>query len=187
MTTLEVARIAANTWPRDLAVTMIAIAGAESNWNPAAGGDSPATLRRLGYYDSAEAARSFNCPPGDEYGPASWGLWQIFMPYHRDKLRALGAPADDPCRLAAWLKDPANNAAAADAILRSQGLEAWTTYRTGAWLRYKAEAEQATEDVLREQPRRSPSLALWWTVLPAAASLLLAGTYIYLKERQASG
>ena len=120
---LEVARLASQRWPVNLAILMTAIAGQESRWDPAARGD-----RRWGRW---------SCQ-----GYQSWGLWQIRMPIWRDVLIALGAPRD-PCQMAAWLMDPENNALAAAEVLRRQGLEAWTAYTSGAYQQFLGPAISA--------------------------------------------
>lgn len=126
-----------------LPVVMVAIAGGESGWRADAGGDTPRTLRNLGLTASAEKAKTFNCPLGSEDGPASWGLWQILMPVHRDKLGRLGAPTSDPCATAAWLKVPQNNTMAAKSIYDSQGLGAWSVYKNGAYRQHLQTARTA--------------------------------------------
>lgn len=55
------------------------------------------------------------------------GLWQINQPVHRK---------EHPQWTIAWLRNPANNAAAAKVILSSQGLKAWTAYTSGAYRSY---------------------------------------------------
>lgn len=180
MDVLGVARIAIELWPQSLAVTMTAVAGAESGWNPEAGGDTPRRLRELGHNYEAALAETYNCPLGSPDGPASWGLWQIFMPYHLEKIRRLGGPVGDPCQTAAWLKDPWNNARTANEVLLSQGLEAWATYRSGAWMRYEY-LEPAREAVAVLTERRESRLPL----VLAISGLVLLGGYIVLGSRAA--
>lgn len=83
----------------DLPTVMTAIAGAESDWRNDVAGD------RLGHL--------INCN-----GWESWGLWQIHMPSHAAMLRRFTG-ADDPCRWAQWLSEPANAARAADGVIGS--------------------------------------------------------------------
>jgi hypothetical protein len=150
-------RAALMFWEPDIAVTMLAIAGAESGgWKLDAAGDSPSILRSKGYPGSAATAKTYNCPLGTEDGYASWGLWQIFMPLHKSTLESLGAPKDDPCATAEWLKDPANNARAAFAVWQSQGFGAWTMYNNGEYDNYLAEAQQAVEETIIEAYIHSP-------------------------------
>lgn len=80
---------------------MVAIAGAESDWDPHAAGDP--------------GMRDPSCD-GVAHGRAvvaatSWGLWQIHN-VHADLLRA-ATGAEDACVWAEWLYDPVNNARAA--------------------------------------------------------------------------
>lgn len=89
------------------ASVMVAIAGAESGWNPEAIGDV-----------NLESTT---------WGP-SVGLWQIRSLHAQT---GTGGPRD-----ASRLKDPAFNAAAARSIFRDQGLSAWSTYSSGAYRRY---------------------------------------------------
>ncbi len=151
------AEVALDKWDQQTAITMVAIVGAESAWEPTIGGDTPRTLFEL-ESPFAEDALGYNCPLGNMDGPASWGLWQIFMPLHaqnrvNDKLvpsedsllGRLGAPIDDPCQTAAWLRDPVNNAQAAAAILELLGFQAWTAFVTGAFKNFLPEAEAAVQ------------------------------------------
>lgn len=101
-----------------LPVVMVAIAGAESGWDPTALGD---------YGDGGPT-----CPI---YGSAtSFGLWQI----HNVHAATIAARAgtSDPCQWIPWLFNPLNNAALAYSVYSTQGFGAWTTYTTGAWLGY---------------------------------------------------
>jgi hypothetical protein len=155
---LERAKIAASlilplVQDRETAVALTAIAGAESQWWPDALGDSPAMLEALGFPSTAAVARTFNCPLGSEEGPASVGLWQIFMPVWRPALRdQLQAPGVDPCELRNWLMDPHNNARAAAMVLREhRSLDAWTTYSRNLHLPYMPMAEQAVDFALRRR------------------------------------
>lgn len=97
------------------AAVMVAIAGAESGWNPAALGDV-----------SREDAT---------WGP-SVGLWQV----RSERAQyGTGGPRD-----ASRLTDPAFNAAAAYTIYRGQGLRAWSTYNSGAYRSYLGQAATAS-------------------------------------------
>ena len=150
------ARAALMFWEPDIAVTMVAIAGAESGWIPDAGGDSPSILRSLGYEESANKAKTYNCPLGTEHGYASWGLWQIFMPVHKSMLESLGAPKDDSCATADWLKDPANSARAAFTVWQIQGFGAWSVYNNGGYMSYLPDAQQAVDQAILEAYILSP-------------------------------
>lgn len=126
MSIQSAARAAIKQWGNtETALIMLAIAGAESSYNPTIAGD------RLG--------NPFNCN-----GYESFGLWQIHMPDHADLLVSLGAPSD-PCAMADWLKDPDNNAKAAAAILRRQGYTAWSTYKNGTYGHFLDAARQAIQ------------------------------------------
>lgn len=139
---LVAARAALSVWDIPTAIAMTAIAGAESGWNPGAGGDSPQILTDLGYYESADQAQSWNCPAGSYQGYASWGLWQIFMPVHRAMLVSLGAP-NNPCGMADWLRVPGNNARAASRVLQGQGFTAWSVYKWDLYQKHVTNAGSA--------------------------------------------
>jgi parallel beta-helix repeat protein len=102
-------------WTVEDAVIMTAIAGGESGWNPNVAFDE-------GDY------------PFNYMGYDSWGLWQIFMDVHKDKLGELGAPIDDPSLTAKWLLDPNNNVKAAYAVweeadrIWGDGFRPWSVY-----------------------------------------------------------
>jgi hypothetical protein len=113
----------AGTYP--LPVVMVAIAGAESGWNPDALGDY-----------------GLGGPTCPTYGSAtSFGLWQIHN-VHAAYIAAQAGSAD-PCVWIPWLFDPAHNAAVAASIYRSQGLAAWTTYTNGQYQAFLTAAQQA--------------------------------------------
>lgn len=65
------------------------------------------------------------------------GLWQIRYPVHVDKLRALGISNRE------GLYNPLNNAKAAYAIYKSQGIGAWSAYTNGAYKQYLGAAQAA--------------------------------------------
>jgi len=97
------------------AVTMTAIAGAESGYNPQAHNPTP---------------------PDDSYG-----LWQINMlgamgPQRRAQLGITSNAA---------LYDPATNARAAYMIFRGQGLRAWSTYTNGSYRANLPSAQSAAK------------------------------------------
>lgn len=94
------------------AVTMTAIAGAESGFDPAAVGD-------VGLQNAT-------------WGP-SIGLWQV---------RSIKAQSGTGgVRDATRLSDPAFNAKSAYSIYKGQGLSAWSTYSNGAYKGYVATAQ----------------------------------------------
>ena len=177
------AKAALSVWTPDIATIMVAIAGAESGWNPKAGGDSPEYLVSIGAYQTASLARSYHCPPEEPTGPASWGLWQIFMPYHLDKLAALGAPMDNPCATASWLMDPYNNAKAADAVYKSQGLDAWTVYKNGSYKIHLAVAETAVKQIIASNTNNTLSNTRVSGLGMTIPFLALTGSGLYLWYR----
>lgn len=146
----------------DLPTVMTAIAGSESGWNPEAGGDTPRRLRQLGLYGPAATAERANCPLGDPDGPSSIGIWQIHMPAHHTYLRQVTG-SDNPCTWAAWLRVPAHNARATDAVIGATGqrlplsaLRPWTVWFSltgnpnddagdgnGSWRAYAQQAQAA--------------------------------------------
>ena len=147
-----VAEIALRVWSRDDATIAVAVAIGESSLNPDAGGDRPALLLAQGA-DTWRDALGYTCPLGDWGGPASWGLWQVFMPFHREAIRALGGPADNPCQTAAWLRNPHNNAQVAKQIQAAIGWSrGWTVYRIGAYRKHLTRAEAAVAAVLTPEP-----------------------------------
>jgi hypothetical protein len=127
---LECARAAVLFWDRPTAITMVAIAGGESGWDAKAGGDTPASLEAAGFYSTARLARQWNCPKGTDDGPASWGLWQIFLGANNKLVKFL-SDYSDPCWMASWLRVPIHNARTAYNILRQQGFRAWAVYNAG--------------------------------------------------------
>jgi hypothetical protein len=109
------ARAAGFTTP-DLNNTMVAIARAESGWNP----------------------KAHNPIPPDN----SYGLWQINMigamgPQRR---KQFGITSNDQ------LFAPAINAHAAWLIYRQQGLKAWSTYSNGHYKKYLAPTETHSQN-----------------------------------------
>jgi hypothetical protein len=125
MSLAQAAQAAVQVFPPAIQVTMVAIAGAESGWDPTAAGDP--------------CAANPGVPCCD--GFTSFGLWQIHT-VHADLLRQLTGSAD-PCAWRAWLSDPVHNAVAAYAVYRRQGFGAWTVYQTGAYTRYLSAAQAA--------------------------------------------
>lgn len=101
----------------DLLITMVAIAGAESGWNP--GAHNPV-------------------PPDDSYG-----LWQINMlgGMGPERRRLFGISSNSQ------LFDPATNARAAMIIYKQQGLRAWSTYSHGSYKRHLITARYAVQAI----------------------------------------
>lgn len=121
----QIASLLVNRIDDNMATIMVAIAIAESGGNSEAQGD------RFG--------GKYSC---NDY--TSFGLWQIHMPAHYDKLeRHTGS--NDPCVWAEWLKDPHSNAEVALEILATQGLTAWSTYNSGTYETYLSIAEDAVK------------------------------------------
>lgn len=144
----ECARLAIENWGPEEAPTMVAIAGAESGWNPAATGD------HLSLFSPAQqtAYAPFAC-----HENLSHGYWQIFLGVHTPMIRSM-SQLDSPCELADWLHIGTNNARAAAAIkANAGGNNPWSTYNNGG---YEQFMEQAREAVLNEiqLPFLNPSL-----------------------------
>jgi len=133
---IEDAAIAAvKHFPQERQEIMVAIGGAESNWNPTAEGDrldSFSPIRQESYREFAFG------------GYLSFGIWQIFLGVHTPRVRKLSG-LSSPGELAAWLMVPDNNARVAAEILQEQGLEAWSTYSNGQYLQRAIEAGYAVE------------------------------------------
>lgn len=109
-------------WTVEDAAKMAAIAGPESGWRANAAFD--------------EGGYSVNY-----IGQESWGLWQIFMRWHLDKLARLGAPIDPPYdQTVKWLLVPENNVKAAYEVWHeakeepgATGFEPWAGFTSGKW------------------------------------------------------
>lgn len=110
---------------RDTQITMLAIAGAESGYDPRKRGD--ALANQTG--SNKTACTSINCG-----GYCSHGVWQIFVAWHYDKIMASGGPDARylPCEAVEWLYNPYNSALIAKRIMDSSGLTAWTVYRNSS-------------------------------------------------------
>jgi hypothetical protein len=151
------AQAAVQVFPPAIQVTMVAIAGAESAWDPQAAGDPCA------------ANPGVPCCAG----ATSFGLWQIHT-VHAAYLRQVTG-SNDPCVWRAWLSDPVHNAQAAYAVYRSQGFAAWTTYTSGAYRAYLAAAQQAVAQARAQRGSGNggvgvvPPVLLWLVTLGAAA------------------
>lgn len=133
MTIADVAAVAIEAFVGDDAITMTAIAGAESAFRSDAKGDPLASF--------TQAQRTAYGPFASE-GFLSFGPWQVFLGVHTPLIRSLsGKQAPDD--LARWLMNYANNAQAAREILNSQGLSAWSTYTNGQYRPFILEADAA--------------------------------------------
>jgi len=129
-------------WDRGDAVTMVAIAGPESGYR----NDAPSSSDVWGMPGEQLWWRPYACSR-----VYSWGLWQVFMPVHREILASFTG-SDDPCVWANWLKDPENNARAAYRIWQVQGFQAWAAFNDRSYLAYKARAEAAVDAALGPRP-----------------------------------
>lgn len=138
----ECARISLDWWGPDTAPSMLAIAGAESNFEPTAAGDHISIFNRA----QQTAYAPFACD-----GWLSHGYWQIFLGVHTPLIRQMSG-LHDPCALANWLHDGNNNARAAAAIRAERGSEApWSTFQQGLHLPFLPTAQAALEN-LSQQP-----------------------------------
>jgi len=121
---------------------MVAIAGGESAWNPAATGDPlDIFLPRL-----QDLYR-----PWSVTGFCSFGLWQIFLPVHHEMIARMSG-LWTPSELAEWLLKPDNNARAAAAVLANQGLSAWSVYNGSLHLPHMGKALAAVIAARGYQP-----------------------------------
>lgn len=172
MNMTELAKLAVEVWDSEIAISMLAIARAESALDENAEGDSPNILTGLGYPQSATKAATFNCPLGDPDGAASIGLFQIFMPVWHDALASdLGAP-NTPCELADWLKVPENSVLAADLVYRQGGFTQWATYDSPVYYKYLGDARNAVESAL--QPSTSGAAGINWPAVLIVAAIAWA-------------
>lgn len=152
MQIVEVAQVALEHFPSAYQSRMIAIAGAESGFDPLASGD------RLDSF-SAETQPAY--APYAVNGYLSFGLWQIFLGVHTPRIQAMSGYVDGP-DLVRWLQEPRNNAKAAASILADQGLGAWSTFNNASWQRYEIEASAALSTAIEENNalQRRPFVAV---------------------------
>lgn len=139
----ECAAIAVPWWGPEAAPTMVAIAGAESGWNPAAEGD------HLSIFNPAQqlAYQPFACN-----GNLSVGYWQIFLGVHSPLVRNMSG-LWHPCELAGWLHDGNNNARAAAAIrVNAGGYKPWSVFNDGSYAAFLPQAEEACRKFLESHP-----------------------------------
>lgn len=136
----QIAFAAVNAFPPEKQIRMVAIAGAESGFDPAARGD------RL---DSFPPNLRSRYEPFAVDGFLSFGAWQIFLGVHSDRVRILSG-LESQAELAEWLSVPHNNARAAATILADQGFEAWSTYNIASYLPFEIEASAAVTKALEQ-------------------------------------
>lgn len=144
-------------WSRDDAITMVAIAGAESGWI----NDRPSGSDVVGGPGDRSSWRPYACN-----GVYSWGLYQIHMPSHHARLQDVtGSP--DPCIWRDHLIDPGFNTVMAAEIRSGQGLSAWSVYNNGAYRAYIDQATVAVDAALGVGPPPPVILPPIWPPLPA--------------------
>jgi len=109
--------------------------------------DKIPTMVAIALAESAGKTDAHNPVPPDN----SYGLWQINMIGNLGPARRkeYGLKSNEE------LKDPRTNAKAALAVLKSQGLSAWSVYTSGSYKRYIERAKAAYEQV-KTQPRTAP-------------------------------
>jgi hypothetical protein len=183
MSLADAALYAATYWARDDAITMVAIAVCESFGENGARGDS---FWDLACYQATQ--RGIPCDPNNpafaviyntvvvENDPydcdtyTSWGLWQIHMPAHHDKLeRHTGST--EPCNWARELCDPHFNAVLAHEVWVEQGFSAWSTYNNGAY-RTKLIAATVAVDAALEILRPPIIWPPTWPIFPGSFLVL---------------
>lgn len=173
------AQVALKYWSGEDAITMIAIAGAESGWREDAQGDPVSYFHSIGQYQYDQ----YSCG-----GYLSFGYWQIFQGVHYEALRSFTG-SNDPCTWAAWLKNGAQNGQIAYNIWRGRlsigqnPFTAWSTYNNGAYLQFMDRARAAVEGAPAPAPVppgevpgcRSALLALPWLALRGVKLALSRG------------
>lgn len=109
--------------------------------------DKIPTMVAIALAESSGKTDAHNPVPPDN----SYGLWQINM------IGSLGPARRKEYGLKSneELKDPRTNAKAALAVLKSQGLTAWSVYKSGAYKKHIGRARAAYEQV-KSQPRTAP-------------------------------
>ena len=142
---------------RDVKKTMVAIAGAESGYDPRKRGD---------YYTGMSGSNRTACEAINCGGYCSHGMWQIFIAWHWDKIVASGGPNAkyDACAAAEWIYNPGNAALIARRILDGSGFSAWTVYNNAAsgkvpnYLQWTDVAETAMQIVENENGGTEPPI-----------------------------
>ena len=143
MSIQEAATVARANFPASISVTtphgtyalpvvMVAIAGAESGWNPQADGDC-----------GLDGPACGTCP-NVSGGATSWGLWQIHNVHAAYLTQATGST--NPCTWRSWLFVPANNAKAAWALWGGNlatFLGNWSTWSNKAYIAHLSAAQTA--------------------------------------------
>ena len=157
MTLADCAAQAVLQWPRDTAITMVAIAGGESGWV----NGCPSTVDVVGGSGDRAEWRQYACD-----GVYSWGLYQIHMPSHHDRLYDVTL-STDPCVWRDHLIDPGFNTVMAAEILSGQGYTAWSVYNNGAYRTYIDQATLAVDEALGLQPPAPYIPPPIWPPLPA--------------------
>jgi len=109
--------------------------------------DKIPTMVAIALAESAGKTDAHNPVPPDD----SYGLWQINMIGNLGPARRkeYGLKSNEE------LKDPRKNAKAALAVLKSQGLSAWSVYKSGAYKTHLGKAKSAYEQV-KSQPKSAP-------------------------------
>lgn len=175
----DCAAVAVLLWDRDTAITMVAIAGAESGWDPAAPGD-PWWIFPV---DQQPTKKLYSC---DGYG--SIGMWQIHMPAHHARLQVVTG-STDPCVWRDNLTVTGFNGDMAAEILAGQGFEAWSCYNNDAYLDYVDQATIAVDTALGfiVPPTKPPVLPPFPPVLPVASIRFLQLTPVQPPSEAFSG
>lgn len=170
----------------EVATILVAIAGAESGWNPNAYGDS--TYNMKPEYNEQNKQWSCQVLVGSVYvGFYSWGLWQINIPAHHSYMQSIGA-GTTPCQQAAWLRNPYNNALMAvhayhEALQSSyhNGFMPWkNTWTSGAYKKYWDQAKAAVEAEYGTSITTSPGGFLSSASPILVAIAIIAAGYWYI-------
>lgn len=144
-------------WPRDVAINMVAIAGAESGWI----NGRASTVDVVGGPGDRAEWRQYACD-----GVYSWGLYQVHMPSHHYRLEAVTGSAS-PCVWRDHLTNPGFATVMAAEILSGQGYSAWSVYNNGAYRAYIDQATAAVDEALGVQPPTPIIEPPIWPPLPA--------------------
>lgn len=153
----DCAKAAVAQWSRQTAITMVAIAGAESAYRLDAKGD-PASK----YPDYAPYA----CDGWLSHGP-----YQVFLGAHNGRIHDLSGGLIVPCSQANWLYDWNNSTLCAASILEAQGFRAWSAYQVGFHTKYVPAATAAVDRALSPPP--PPPERVYMTEIRFATGTLL--------------